>query len=355
MKKILSLIICLFMCCTMLVACADEEIGDYIDKYPEIIQTVERLNINMYIIVDEASANAMTSVKDRIAGHTKTTYNTVLNINYVTSDIYESTVANAIAAGGSNAPHIVLINSETMFDSLVNAEGGNKLADLTEYYASRDFGRLNSQIPTALLQSSKVNDKLYTVPNNRVIDEYRYLVVNKEIAHMALHVPTTVIDSYKSIADAADLMNKMNAAGYDASQYVYEINGPYEMRADLIAQGNFCNIIKHPTVTRASAFSSAFAIINNLNEKYNTRAMQMIYAINNDLELRNLLQYGVIGANYTVENDDIIRSTEENNLYRMNIIYTGNVFNASFCSEIGWTKEVKDNGSEQNKDAISAP
>ena len=346
----------------MLVACSKEEIGDYIENYPETDETVERLGINMYIIVDEASPNAMISVKDRISGYTKTKYDTVLNVNYVTADVYEKTVMDAIAAGGDATPNIVLINSEGMMNSLVYAEGGNKLADLTPYYNSRDYGRMNSQITASLIQSSKIDGKLYTVPNNHVVDQYTYLVVNKQVAHKELHITTTEIESYKSIADASALIDKMNAAGYEASKYVYEVNGPYELKAALESQGNFCNVIKQPTVTKAEAFSSAFAIVNNANSKYNDRAMQMIYAINNDFELRNLLQYGVEGANYIVENDrdndadndNIVRKKDENNIYSMNLSYTGNVFNANYCSEIGWTKIAKENGTKQNKDSLSA-
>ncbi len=352
---------CLVLSCTMLVSCAEDKIGDYIHNYEDKTEHIERLNINMYIIVDHASDNALTSVKDRIAGHTKTTYNTVLNVFYITADDYQQTIADAIAEGGVNAPNIVLINSESMLDSLINAEGGNKLADLSNYYSSKAYGRLNSQIASALLESSKINNKFYTVPNNHVVDQYTYLVVNKEVAHLSLKTPTTVIDSYKSYADTEDLRNKMSSAGYDPNEFVYEINGPYEMKSELIAQGNFCNVIKVPTVTRTEAFASAFAIVNS-TEKYNDRAMQMIYAVNNDLELRNLLQYGVEGANYIIENDNdanpdndnIVRKTDENSVYKMNLLYTGNVFNAEYCSELGWTKTVKDNGTEQNKAAVSA-
>ena len=87
--------------------------------------------------------------------------------------------------------------------------------------------------------------------------------------------------------------------------------------------------------------------------------MQMIYAINNDVELRNYLQYGVSGANYNVvkigEGEDavvdIVRNVDCENTYEMNLDYTGDVFKADYCSEYGWTKEAKEFGISQNADS----
>ncbi len=353
MKKILCLILCLIMACTMLVSCDEEQIGDGIGEYPSVAQTVERLTLNMYIITgDSTTSNAVNTVSTRINGHTKTTYNTDLKIFYVKASEYEATVNAAITAGGANTPHIVLINSKNMFDSLY---GANKLTDLSSYYSSRDFGRLNTQIASSLLESSKVNSKLYTVPNNRVIGEYKYLVINKDEAMLKFHYTNAELSSYKSLADAQGLIAEMAQAGYTEQQInalVYTVNGPYELREELENE-NFCNIISVPQVTHADAFSSAFAIINNAETKYNDRAMQMIYAINNDVEFRNFLQYGVFGSNYTTSADGIVRIIDGENNYDMNLIHTGDVFRADNCVELGWTDAAKGNGKLQNADSVA--
>jgi len=348
MKKILCCMLCLVMACTMLVACSDPVIGDGINDYPQTAETVERLELNMYIITGDATTDsAKQSVATRIMGHTKITYNTDLNVYYVSESEYETTVKNAINNGGAAAPHIILINSENLLNSLLSE---NKLAELTDYYNSRDFGKINPQIAPALLESSKINGKLYTVPNNRVLGEYEYLVINKEIAMQTLKYGNTELSGYKSLDDAAELIAEMNDNGYDASKYVRIVKGPYELRESLSVE-NFCNIISTPTVTSADAFASAFAIINNAETKYNDRAMQMIYAINTDIELRNFLQYGVLGANYDNNNGDIVRINDGVNTYDMNLIYTGDVFKAYNCSALGWTDSAKNYGTQQNKDA----
>ena len=264
MKKILSLILCLAMACAFLVSCGDGEIGDYIKNYPETDNTVERLDLNLYIVTgDSTTENAKVSVSTRIAGYTKTDYSTVLNVHYVSAASYEKTVNDAIKNGGQNTPHIILITSKAMFDTLHSATGGSKLVDLTEYYASKAYGRLNTQIAESLLDASRIDGKLYTVPNNHVVAEYEYLVINKEVAVQTLHYTNEEISGYKSLADAQELIAEMEAAGYqNVSELVRVVSGPYELR-ETLSVDSFCNVIKVPTVTSEEAFSSAFAIVNN--------------------------------------------------------------------------------------------
>ena len=345
MKKIVSLALCFVMAVMMLVSCTKQTIGDGIHEYPETTEKVERLDLNMYIITGDNTAKTATeSVATRISGYTKVNYNTTLNITYVKAGEYETTLKNAISAGGSKVPHIVLINSLELFEEL---SADNKLADLTGYYESRDYGRLNTQISSSLLEASRVNGKLYTVPNNHVIgtyldregnkveNEYTYLVIDKEIALKALHYTNAQLLEYKSLEDAKELMDKMTAKGLDASELVRLVTGPYELREEL-SKDNFCNVVETPVVTKAEAFSSAFAVVNT-ETKYNDRAMQLIYAINNDYDLRNFLQYGVLGANYEVVNGDIVRVSSGDNVYDMNLSYTGDILKADNCSELGWT------------------
>lgn len=351
MKKIVSLALFFVLLAAMLVSCTKPEIGDGIHDYPETAETVERLDLNMYIITgDDTTKNATESVATRISGHTKITYNTTLNITYVKESEYDATVKAAIANGGKNAPHIVLINSLELFDAL---KAENKLADLTPYYASRDFGRLNSQLTPSLLAKSYVDGKLYTVPNNHLIGEYTYLVINKDIAMKTLHYGNELLSSYTSLEDAAELMEEMKNAGYNAEELVRLVSGPYEIREELSVE-NFCNIVSVPEVTKADAFSSAFAVVNNAETKYNDRAMQIIYQINNDNELRNFLQYGVLGANYEVVDGDIVRIKDGENTYNMKLEYTGNMFEAENCSELGWTDAKKAYAILQNNDSVPA-
>ena len=349
MKKFLCLLLCLVMSCTLLVSCSDDsEIGDGIGDYPETVERVERLDLNMYIITsDDTTEDAKNSVSMRIAGYTKTMFNTELNVFYLSESGYEEAISAAINNGGANMPHIILVNSADMFNSLKSA---NKLVDLTSYYNSRDYGRLNTQIASALLQASKVDDgKLFSVPNNRVLGEYQYLVINKEVAVQTLKYGNAELSAYKSLDDAAALIEDIGKLGLNADDYVRVVNGAYEDRFEL-SEENFCNVIANPVVTVDDAFASAFAIVNT-TEKYNDRAMQMIYKINTDITLRNILQYGVLGSNYTSNNGDFIRVKDGANTYNMNLIHTGDAFKANGCSEFGWNDAKKNYGMLQNSEA----
>ncbi len=178
MKRYLSLLVCLLLACATLVACGDQKIGDGIKDYPRDPSLNERLTLNMYIITDDnTSADAMSAVANRIAGYTKTQYNTILNITYVKESEYQQTVLDAIEEGGETMPNIVLINDKDFFDTLNNIifdEGHTELqrtalADLTSYYGTKTYGRLNTQIAKALLEASYVT-------------EYEYLVIDRAVA-----------------------------------------------------------------------------------------------------------------------------------------------------------------------------
>lgn len=360
MKKLLSLLFMLAMCVTVLASCGDEPIGSWLENFPKDPPPEPALTLNMYIITgDNTTADAKVSVSTRIAGYTKAEYNTTLNVHYVTASEYESTVKNAIDNGGKTdsagnvipQAHIILISSEAMINGLVKSESGNKLCDLTGYYSTKAYGRLNTQIAKSLIQSSRIDGRLYSVPNNRVVGEYTYLVVNKEVAVKTLHYTNEEILEYKSLEDAAELMAEMTNAGYNAAELVRVVRGNYQLREELSKEG-FCNVIDTPSVTSADAFSSAFAIVNT-TEKYNDCAMKMIYAINTDTELRDILQYGVLGANYTVEDGTVTRIKDGSNVYDMNIYHTGDLFKSSYCEEFGWSENIREYGLVQNRESKS--
>lgn len=360
MKKILSLILCLVMACTMLVACDDPVIGGAKDDYDVDDNTVELLELNMYIITgDNTTKTAIDTVASNITTMTRADYSTVLNVHYVTEANYVSEVTAAIERGGKNTPHIILINSEQMLLNLVyptavegeNRESGSKLVDLTQYYQTDKYGTLNAKIATALLESSKISGKFFTVPNNRIVGEYTYLVIDKQVSHHILNYEIKAdIESYNSLEDAKPLIDELELAGYDPNDFVRVIEGPYELRYELEGE-NFCKQIGVPTVDSEEAHKSSFAIVDT-EKKYNDRAMEIIFALNNDLEFRNLLQYGSVGSNYIIDNGDIIMKKDLNR-YEMNILYTGDQFNAYYCSELLWNEAKKSYGVIQNLAAVA--
>ena len=369
MKKIFCLLLCLVLVCTVLVSCGPDEIGDYIVNYPEKSEEIENVTLNLYIIAEEGTtANAKTTVQRMINQYTESEYHTTLNIHYLSSTEYNDAVVSAAADNGENGANIVLINSASLYNNL---RDDGRLLDLTKYFSSRTYGRLNTLITKALLDGSKEtgksesDKKLYVVPNNRIIDEYEYLVIDKHVARDILHYSPAYLKSLTDpTSDAVEaLKQEITNAGYNADSLVFTTSGMYEVMAGLESlgeSGSYCNITKYPTVDSDIAYASAFAIINRdklgdgdiLDTTLSDRSMQIIYAINTDSYLRNLLQYGVSGTNYNVVDGDIVRVNDGENNYRMNILYTGDVFKAEYCSEIGWTPEVAAYGLLQNAESV---
>lgn len=351
MRKLFSLLLCLILAMFMLVSCDEGEIGDIPEYYPEPEEGIQDVSVNMYIIAEDAtSSNAIDTVSRMIAQYTLATYHTEVNVKYLSAAEYDQKVLAAVSATDASAANIVLVNSVELMNSLV---GTQKMLNLADYFVADEFGTLNVTIPETLINASLIGEgELYSVPNNHIIGEYEYLVINEEIAKQILKVNATTLSSYTTYESTEELRAEMERAGYDSSKYVRVERGAYSLKAELEASGNACNVISKPKATVEEAFSAAFAIVDK-GELYNYRCMQIVYALSNDAELRNLLQYGVNGTNYTLSSDgEIIMATDADNVYRMNLEYTGNVFIAGYCDEIAWTAEKAASGIKQNAESV---
>ena len=139
------------------------------------------------------------------------------------------------------------------------------------------------------------------------------------------------------------------------------VTGGWELQAEYEAKGYRVLTMETPRATTASVFDSMFAISEIAAEE--TRAMEIITYLNTDSEFRNLLQYGLEGTNYTLntvireENGmDVERyyvTETENNLYKMDVNKTGNVFIAYPATEEGI--DELEYGKMQNLDAAIYP
>ena len=360
MKRIMSLILCIVIATLTLVSCGEGFVpGSQLGNYEVDNTDVPEVSLNLYIVTDERTTdNAKTTISRMFSQYTTAEFNTKMTLYYYTAEEYEAAVNSAITEGGDKKPNIVLITSADMINSLV---ASNSVVDMTNYYTSpnyREFNKLNAQIPAPLIQGSRINSKLYTVPNNHVIGEYTYLVINTEVARDHLKFSPETLSSYKSLEDAAELIAAMQSQGYteaEIASLVRVTTGGYALKAQLEANGSYCNICVYPTVDANEAHQSAFAIVDSGVESKNDRAMEIIYAINSDEYLRNLLQYGVHGTNYSLDNGKVVRvPATDNNAYYMDLIYTGDVFKALYCEEIGWNATAKQNGLNQNLEAKAA-
>ena len=386
MKKFLCVLLCLVFTALALVGCGEVERDGWLkDEYKdyETDNAIPEISLNLYVVVEDRTelegsvpsdttgkigvvTQAINTVNNAIKDFTSTNYHSEVNVIYVKESDYDSVVYDAVNAenGAANAANIVLVNSYELMQKLY-ATG--KLCPLDSYLDTTDFGKLNNNnvIPQSLVSASRIDEisadgkkvqTLYSIPNNHVVGSYEYLLINKKVAQ-ELKFDETTVRSYNSYEAASLLVEAIKASSYNLSDVVSLVPGNYEDRFLYEEQGYYCNVVKNPVADKNEAFLSAFAIVKrdtNPNDKVDVdrRAMEIVYNINMNVELRNLLQYGVVGSNYTIENNTVERADGVNGYY-MNLIYTGSVFTAYYCTDLGWSAEAKSNASVQNNDSVA--
>ena len=381
-----------------LVGCEDRLIGDYLPDYDYEPPVVDEVEYNLYIIGEAetlANENARITVQRAINQYIGDKYDAKLNIFYCDASTYAETVAAASADNATNKADIILINSAELMETLLN---GNKLVDLLPFltdtaYKSYGFGTLNVSINDDLLDAAKVNvsgtTKLFCIPNNHVVGEYEYIAINKAIARF-YNISDARLASVTTQAAADALWAEIEpnkglytAAALTKEMFVETVTGNYALKKTLESEGSFVNVAVYPTVDADEVFSSAFALIadvdiaaidarldeleakkdkteqdkeeiKQLNKKIEhcARAMEIIYAINTDVKLRNLLQYGEENKNYQIHDGVVVPVSDGNNVYRMNILYTGDVFKAYYCELYGWNAKEMADGILQNEDSV---
>lgn len=380
-KRILALVFCVVAFSAMLVGCEEDVTQKWLDYYKENDigqpKEIEDVVVDLYIIKGEdmsADANITKTVQDKMNQYFYLTYHTNVKIHYISASDYAAEIDKLTA----ESKGIVLIDSEETMDKL-----SGKLIDINPYLVSDDFkgrgyGKLNKQITTALLNAARVVEngveKLYCIPNNHVIGSYEYIVINKAAASSLLYANSTLAEmtswelteSLRNDAalnlDSPIFIEEVDYKDYDpASGAVVTrvVNAPYEAKAAIEAGNMIVNIAKYPVADKAEAYSSAFGILKGTAKGakdnaetteltvYTERAMQIIYEINSNKNIRNLLQYGVENVNYSLDKNGVVVPIEDKR-YDMNILHTGDVFVAHYSEY--WTALDAENGLKQNKD-----
>jgi hypothetical protein len=369
MKKIISIILCVVLSALVLVGCGEDPIGEYLPNYEKPVEK-EKLSINLYIVADiceneecknsdyancehrSSDKNALVTVQQKIADYTTAKFKTTVNVKFYSFSEYNSIIMEKAKSTGLDKADIILVTSESMMDSLLAADVP---ADLTEFFEGKKYGTLNARISAALLEKTliSVEDQMrnYCVPNNRVVGEYEYVLINRETAKKYSIDSKEKLNQYNTDDALAELETLFGADYQDAVTIEY---GNYGIEYD--SAKYHCNIISYPSVTRSYAFESAFVINKNTSDI--ERAMEIVYALNTDVELHNYLTYGLIGTNYSFDQETetvtLNNDLSSNSNYFMNPLYTGDIFTSYFCEEYNWNLKAKNNGEIQNHEAIKA-
>lgn len=148
----------------------------------------------------------------------------------------------------------------------------------------------------------------------------------------------------------------------DSSAVVCVDKGGWELRQQYEQNGYEVLVMENPRANDKTVYSSMFAIGAYTQDA--SRAMEIITCLNTDKEFRNLLQYGVENVNYTLSTHTVTDENgvktdypyvveTENNLYKMDVNKTGNVFLAypdSLENVFKW-----EYGKQQNLEASTHP
>ena len=133
----------------------------------------------------------------------------------------------------------------------------------------------------------------------------------------------------------------------------YEENGVY-VDPDT-GRSYYVIIAEYPEASETELYGNMFAVYSG--SAYLARSMEIVTRLNTNSELRNLLQYGLLGQHYEVNEDGtahLLTSPEsEYGTYRMDIRKTGNCFIARPSEEDGpdaWTY-----AKIQNNDSLINP
>lgn len=435
MKKLLCLLLCLatLLSAAMLGGCAKEESVD-VDSNVDTSRTA--VTLSMWIISEnKVSKETEKEVEDAINEFTKSKFTTKIDLVFCTEEEYKEKVDKrfdkivnrpagtpikpvtkgemyelddegfkvlAYPEVGAYQMDIVLINSEDMLREYVN---DGHLMSLNEALGD-DYKIISTYIYNDILDNAKIDGEWFAVPNNQLIGEFTYMMVNKKLADdyyytdyfdgsqsAAFGIDQPVAELIELIAkneDTSKIAPVYGMADFPLVKYWNTTGGlksvlatvypgasvqcgAFSPKAEtLFADGGYQSFMKlmfhckengyfmttqetfgvgvltgdytlydqykddyyiiplaYPRLEQADVFSSMFAVTKyTANEQ---RALEIIEELTCRSELRNMLQYGVEGKHYTLDEDGAvkrIRNEDGTCDYLMNLAYTGNAMMA---------------------------
>ena len=497
-KRVLSFLLCVLMVLPLMLASCDLGGNDpsTTTKPEEESVYVKPVRLNFHIIADSVvSPEDEVAIEDAFNKISRKLYKTEIDFVFYTAGEYDEKIAdvlkNANDIGGISASNrfensevvtslndvnipietypeiannqvdIVLINSKDLYQQLRDKR---YLAEISTEISTK-FKDIEQRVSSHLINGAKEGKKMYAVPNNVLIGQYEFALVNEEMAYQSLYWQKAdflaskdgvkVVDYAKlrefaatiqniktsGDADSAKLYNDMKATLGVTEIYPIESTFDYptvsffpkattvkENGADVVktpdtvfgvvypfnatlgssikldnvfndtsyqqhrmlmleaanyisenpvadaaygityATGNFVDIEKYekqgyivleldtPRLDSDAAFNAMFAVTNY--SASTERSLEIIQAIvagtsEDEVELRNILQYGVEGRHFDKDDDNHV--TRRNNNYMMNANYTGNLVTAYPCDEDGRGDAFIGYFTEQNKDATLNP
>ncbi len=284
-----------------------------------------------------------------------------------------------------NQVDIILIRDK---EDYVNYVNNGQLRSLKNYLASSgSYYRITKIIKPEILSMMEVNGAVYGIPNNHLYSNglYQYLVIDKSVANQIKDFDVKTLTDANGkldyvalgafLEDVAELDNvlplvakegdaptvsywgedgfslisssmfgnkapvgtlenrdytsfmslykKYNVAddGKSKVAVTYDYLSPVDVEED---DDHYYVRTEVSVINDENAFESVFAVTSYSVEF--DRAMEFVYNLQTDEEIRTLLQYGIKGEDYQLENGvlEMIKDNKGDYAYKMNTLYTGN-------------------------------
>lgn len=152
---------------------------------------------------------------------------------------------------------------------------------------------------------------------------------------------TNRLINLQKLKDAGCVVSEEAGAGKKYAARV--VKGGRELEAEY-GDDYYMAVLEYPRIQEENLFSSMFAVTTFTRSL--TRSMEIVTYLNTNSKLRNVLQYGVEGVHYKLDQNGVVQRL--NNDYMMNLRDTGNEFVA--YPEEGMRADIWDYGKKQNLD-----
>lgn len=379
MKRILGMLLLTCMLCLVLAGCGESDLDkskDYINQNKPTAEN-PKITLSFYLVTDTLlETKSLAQMQSAFNAITETQFKTHVEFINVTASEYEATLASELnrvedaiesgSQGGSGSGNeiteyprvkdtqmdIVLITS---FDQLSDMIEKQQVLDLTSYIESTTYRMIKSTVTEPVLYGAALGGKYYAIPNAHVMGEYTYLLVDKNVAADYYYREGDITD-WESTKGLRDKLTAAEVYDYSSDTPCYDVNAPVRLvkgqYADRVsyADGNYLYIESQPTVKKSEIFSSAFAISSYTVSA--ERAMQVLYAINTNKTLRTILQYGVAGTTYLLEDGVVTLKNDSGYVYDINSLYTGSIFALYPCADKSETAEKMAEWKKQTDELI---
>ncbi len=251
----------------------------------------------------------------------------------------------------------LLVNKELAKKYSYNPEELNTIAKCAEFLA--DVSKYEPGVAPILGDIYPVNTYYWNIDTaNGKINSSEFSILGSPTAGRTMSFKgDSIYLSCQNLFDISDYTDQLRAIqNYKDAKYIVAEGTNVENYAVRVIKGDASlekiygeeyqlNVLEYPRVGYEEVFNNMFAVSEY--SRSCSRSMQIITYLNTNSDLRNVLQYGVEGEHYKID-DETGKLVRLNRDYIMNIESTGNVFMA--YPEEGMDADVWEWGKKQNLD-----